>query len=531
MNHFVRAQVAWITLAAGTAAGQEAPSASLAAPAEGIGSITGKELGGHLRFLSSDLMKGRDTASPEIALASEYLAGHLLGFGAEPAGDVEDGKPTYFATFPLDFSTPKAEGTTLTLVVEKDGEKKEIEAKLFDDFIVMPRGVAGGEVSGSVVLAGPLTKPAEKEGDPPVAADPLEGLDAAGKWVLVVTPEGDASGRNRRGGGGPGSLISLREMAREKGALGVISVRAFSTENRPAAETMSFLRQFFDRPSMTLGEPSATPPVIMLENQVRDELNEKLKLSEAKPGDVAGLTARFHMNVDQQVKKERNVIGLFPGSDPEKKHEVVVYSAHYDHVGVGADGQIYNGSDDNGSGTSALLEIAEAFGEGQKPARTVAFLWVSGEEKGLLGSRWFADHVTLPEGYKIVADINMDMVSRNDSHQVSVTPSPEHPDHNSMVNQALEAAKAEDMELKFDADQFFGRTDSYNFAAKGIPIIFFFSGVHEDYHQPGDDFPKADLEKAGRIARMAYRLGWEVASAPGVPEKTKPAEKEGGEGR
>ena len=107
-----------------------------------------------------------------------------------------------------------------------------------------------------------------------------------------------------------------------------------------------------------------------------------------------------------------------PALTPEKKKEVVIFSAHYDHVGVDEQGLIFNGSDDNASGTSALLEIAEAFGDGPKPARSIAMLWVSGEEKGLLGSQWFADHISLPEGYKIVADINIDMVSRNNGKSI-----------------------------------------------------------------------------------------------------------------
>jgi Zn-dependent M28 family amino/carboxypeptidase len=151
----------------------------------------------------------------------------------------------------------------------------------------------------------------------------------------------------------------------------------------------------------------------------------------------------------------------------------------------------------------------------------VAFLWVSGEEKGLLGSQWFANHQTLPSGYKIVADINLDMVSRNDPKKIGLTPSPRHSQYNTLTPAAQTACKAEGMEAVFDADAFFGRTDSYNFSSKNIPVIFFFAGVHADYHRPTDDFEKADTEKAARVARAAYRLGWQIAQNKDAPQKIK----------
>ena len=261
-----------------------------------------------------------------------------------------------------------------------------------------------------------------------------------------------------------------------------------------------------------------------LADPIRDLLVGACGLTADSKGQVlggGGVRARFRFAATTETKEDRNVIGFFPGSDPEKKKEIVIFSAHYDHVGVDEKGEIFNGSDDNASGTSTLLEIAQAFGQGPRPARSVAFLWVSGEEKGLLGSQWFADHMNLPANHKIVADINLDMVSRNDPKKIGVTPSPKHGDYNSLVPAAQSSCRAEGIEVVFDADQFYRRTDSYSFASKGIPIIFFFSGIHADYHRPTDDIEKADLEKAARIARAAYRLGWQVAQGPEAPKKIK----------
>jgi Zn-dependent M28 family amino/carboxypeptidase len=245
--------------------------------------------------------------------------------------------------------------------------------------------------------------------------------------------------------------------------------------------------------------------------------------ADSKPHHIleGSVRVRFRFAARKESKHDRNVLGFFPGADAEKKKEVIIFSAHYDHVGVDEKGEIYNGSDDNASGTSTLLEIAEAFGQGPKPSRSVALLWVSGEEKGLLGSEWFADHLSLPADHKVVADVNLDMVSRNDPRKIGITPSPRHGQYNSLISAAQASCKAEGMEAVFDADQYYGRTDSYSFASKGIPVIFFFAGVHADYHRPTDDYEKADLDKAARVARVAYRLGWQIAQDREAPKKIK----------
>ncbi len=294
--------------------------------------------------------------------------------------------------------------------------------------------------------------------------------------------------------------------------------------HRPPSTAIPFsaANQGFGRSATTLGSAPASLPLLFLADPVRDLLESSVGLDAERKLTMPQhgiLRARFRFADHRVRKSDRNVLGFFPGADPAKRKEVVIFSAHYDHVGVNDQGEIFNGSDDNASGTSGLLEIAEAFGKTPRPPRSVAFLWVSGEEKGLLGSHWFADHPTLPVDSKIVADINLDMISRNDRKQISITPSPQHGQYNSLVPAALIACKAEGMEAVFDADQFFSRSDSSSFARKGIPVIFFFAGLHADYHRPTDDYDVADLEKATHVARAAFRLGWQIAQASDVPRK------------
>jgi hypothetical protein len=385
--------------------------------------------------------------------------------------------------------------------------------------------------------------------NPDQKVDDYDGLDVKNRFVLVLAGSPQASPREvatskegeptktaepaktkaqpagRIRGGMGGANFAKLDPALKRGALGVILVQPSTNPDarRAPAPPAGQALLGFGRPSMTLGPPAASIPMFTLAEPIRDLLFQAKGIDPAKPerGVLDGVRARFSFAARKELKDDRNVVGLFPGSDPEKKKEVVIFSAHYDHVGVNERGEIFNGSDDNASGTSALLEIAEALGDGPKPARSIAFLWVSGEEKGLLGSRWFSEHVSLPEGFKIVADINIDMVSRNDGKSIGVTPSERHPSHSNLATLAAESAKAEGLTIKYDSDQFFERTDSANFARKGIPVVFFFSGIHEDYHKSTDDVEKADFDKAARVARAAYRLGWQVAQAPDVPKKTK----------
>jgi len=497
--------------------------------------ITARELGGHMKFLASDLMRGRDTASPEIRLAAEYLATRLSAAGAEPSGDVEAGKTTYFQRFPLEVITALQEGTSLSLEIDRDGSKRAIPLQLGSDVTFMPTGITPGDVEAPVVFAGyGRSNPAEK-------VDDYEGIEVKNQFVLVLAgqppakpkegekaeekPAEPAKTKGRRGAGFGGANQVKLEPASKRGALGVIVARPTTGAAAKQAPAPAAGRPLpgFGRASMTLGSPPTSIPLFTLTDPARDRLFEAIGVASDKPDSrpLPGVRAKFTFAAKKELKDDRNVVGFFPGTDPEKKKEVVIYSAHYDHVGVDDKGVIFNGSDDNASGTSALLEIAEAFGDGPRPARSVAFLWVSGEEKGLYGSRWFSDHISLPADYKIVADINIDMVSRNDGKSIGVTPSTNHASHTSLATMAEESAKAEGLEVKYDADSFFNRTDSANFARKGIPVVFFFSGVHEDYHKSTDDVEKADFDKAARVARAAYRLGWQVAQAPDVPKKTK----------
>jgi hypothetical protein len=219
-----------------------------------------------------------------------------------------------------------------------------------------------------------------------------------------------------------------------------------------------------------------------------------------------------------------NVVAILQGTDPALRNTYVVFSAHMDHVGVGAPDargdSIYNGADDDASGTATVVELAEAFAAlALRPARSLIFLTVSGEEKGLLGSAWFADNPPVP-AEQIVANINIDMIGRNWPDTVAAIGL----GFSSLGPLALQTARQHPelgitvVDDAWPDERFFFRSDHFNFARKEIPAIFFFSGTHEDYHRPSDHADRIDTEKTARIARLLFHLGHAIATNPQPPE-------------
>jgi hypothetical protein len=216
-----------------------------------------------------------------------------------------------------------------------------------------------------------------------------------------------------------------------------------------------------------------------------------------------------------------NTVGILQGTDPGLRNEYVVYSAHMDHIGIspGRPDSINNGADDDASGTAGVVELAEAFSRpGARPKRSLIFLTVSGEEKGLWGSNYFGAHPPVPLT-QIVANINIDMIGRNWPDTI-VAIGKEHSD----LGATLERVNAAHRELGITAiddqwpdEQFYFRSDHYNFARRGVPILFFFNGVHEDYHAVTDSPDKINSEKEARILKLLFYLGQEIGNAPRRP--------------
>jgi hypothetical protein len=468
----------------------------------GAETITPTDLRARIGFLASDALRGRDTPSPGLEVAAAYLESEYRRLGLLPAG--EGG--TYYQRYPyLLLALDTASAHLGTVVDGKDNQMFAYGTDYYSDAVFADGSTEMGDARP--VYVGVLGERGLPAGDYHDAAPLVEVLGGYTRdWRIAVARAVGAA----RAAGARALLVSVdsdfpatqfRELAQRS--------LAASREIPEEGEIPVFYLTH-----------AAAQRIVARGGQVLD----RLTTSPAAPVALGGVEVHFAARARVlDPRRAPNVVALLPGSDPQLRDEYVVLSAHMDHVGVGRPvngDSIYNGADDDASGTSGILEVAEAFASlPQRPARSILFLHVSGEEKGLLGSRWFSDHPTVPLG-KIVANVNVDMIARNNPDTVVVIGK-----NYSSLGRTANAVQARHPELHltlsddiWPEERFFFRSDHFNFARKEIPAIFFFSGVHADYHKPSDEVEKIDADKAARIARMIFYTVQEIADAPTRPQ-------------
>jgi hypothetical protein len=462
--------------------------------------ITPGDVYARIEFLASDQMRGRDTPSPGLEIAANYLVSQYKLMGFEPGG--EGG--TFFQRYPYPLRRLNAEQASLDVASSAGTTRLAMGRDFFS-----AGGTAAPIAGAGLVWAGRGADAAMAEGS---MRGRIAVLALPGRFTRDWRLE-----RNR-----------LRSASQRAGASAVIYVMdpawtpdSVAKYGAPAV-----------RPSRSLGMDVAYPQLMVTHEAAGRvfqaaglSLDEQWRAAEGMTRAVplAGLTASASLPMEllDEVRAP-NVAAILRGSDPALRDEYVVLSAHMDHVGVGepVDGDsIYNGADDDASGTTGLLEVAQAFAAmGVRPRRSIVFLHVSGEEKGLIGSQWYSDHPTVPLG-QIVANVNVDMIGRNAADSVVVIGK----DYSTLgaLADRLDAAHPElNLTLSDDLwpqERFFFRSDHFNFARKEIPSIFFFSGVHADYHRPSDEVERIDADKATRISRMVLYLVNEIANDPQRP--------------
>ncbi|MFQ5631307.1 MAG: M28 family peptidase [bacterium] len=487
--------------------------------------ITAAQLRNHLTFIASDELEGRNTGSRGLKTAAKYIAAHLERWGVKPAGDDR----TYFQKIVLRKSTIDLAGTS----VEINGQRFSFGA----DFLAQPNTASA---SGKVVYAGHGWVIKSK------GINAYDSVDVKDKIVIVSEglPEGVSFRELRRSRGD--DVIRPSQYARANGAKGLITVPGFRTLTRwersrkRALERGSIVVEKFQSQSNE-GLPSITASASLVAALFSGEQHNGTAILRAatggdeiapfdlNPGKIVSITVAA--NITQEVTQ--NVVGEIEGKDGKLKNEFVAIGAHYDHVGVGrpvAGDAIYNGADDDGSGTVAVLAIAEAFATGSRPKRSILLVWHTGEERGLWGSRYFNEYPTVPHE-QIITQLNIDMIGRsrpdgdtNPANRNLAGPKEVYVIGSKMMSTELgeisEKVNNSFLKLNFnykyddpnDPQRFFFRSDHYNYARKGIPIIFYFTGVHQDYHRPSDHVEKIDFQKMEMIARTIYATGWELAN-------------------
>ncbi len=473
-------------------------TAQMAASANPTSVISPDAIYQHLSVIADDSMMGRDTPSAGLDMTAQYVADQFARLGLEPGG--EDG--TWFQRYPIYRTQLDTENSHVGFMI--DGTDTHLS--LTSDAARWFGGIPMEEVHGSTFVIGGTLDPEQ-----------IDELDLAGKVALVVI-----------------DFANLRQQHMQTGLRAIYNagpVAVVAVSNRSETEFTSRVdRQTRPRTSLQAEADGGTPAIVVRESAIADVaaaagLNlEKIRMSDGLvTQDLDDLT--IGVDIRQTVLDEAsapNTIGILEGSDPRLKNEYMVYSAHMDHIGIrsGQADSISNGADDDASGTVGILMLAEAFAKAEsRPLRSILFITVSGEEKGLWGSKYFANNPTVPVN-DMVANINIDMIGRNWPDTI-VAIGKEHSD----LGETLNRVNAEHSDLNMTAiddvwpeENFYGRSDHYNFAQKGVPILFFFNGVHDDYHEVSDEIDKIDTEKMSRLISLLYYLGKEIADTPERPQ-------------
>lgn len=461
------------------------------------GTITSGELREHLTKLASDEFLGRDTGKEGQKLAAAYLKEQFVkaGIPAVPAPDPAAIREGYYQPFDV------VEVRSGTISVVKDGRTYAYGKELvyFQEVLHTGRGV------NELIYVGDMAKPVK--------------LSVQGKAVLVDT---------RSMGTGPNALGVLRtrvDALRAAGASLVVVNMPTLPELMSAMHLSDTHMRLADNGSKEA--PKETPAqMILVDEPAMDQLlatTSMARLRRKKKARAIPVSFELEVKPGEQRLTAENVLAFIEGTD--KKDEIVVLTAHYDHIGV-QDGVVYNGADDDGTGTVAMIEMAQAFMQAKKaghgPRRSVLVMPVSGEEKGLLGSRYYSEHPVFPLA-NTVADINIDMIGRRDSAHATSAPyiyvigsdrlsSGLHRANEQANSLYTKLALDYTFNAESDPNRFYYRSDHYNFARKGVPSVFYFSGVHEDYHQPGDDVEKIDFDLLHQRTLLAFHTAWILAN-------------------
>jgi hypothetical protein len=543
-----------------------------AASRGGPSSFDVRDLREWLTYIASDELQGRATFSAGLGLAASYIENHLREWGVKPAGD----NGSYLQTV-LVLGVKSTSHSTVT--VEIGGERRTFA----EDAIRFPRNAGANQrlTLNRVEFLG-YGLDAVRANHVDYRAQDVKG--AAVVWLGSAGPAGlDQSltrllnGRNRYAtderlagaviGAGP-----VQRVGRGGGAAGAPAGQA-AGGGRGAIPTADFTtteRLDHVRPPSATGGDAFFEFLFSHAAVKYADLKKKAEAREPLPAfRLDGVTLTFDINTDYEIVRTRltqNVVGLVEGSDPELKQTYVVFGAHYDHVGyaegevaTGAEGprrngapgvvtagaendRIWNGADDDGSGTVTLMALARAYSLGPRPKRSMLFVWHAGEENGRWGSLYFVDHPTVNLD-RVVAQLNVDMIGRNrddkasESNTVYLVGSDRISSELDTIAQAANQSLPKPLHIDYelndpsDPEQVYIRSDHYSYASRGIPVIFFHNALHPDYHANTDEVSKILFDKMSRIAELIYATGMRLGNLDHAPVRDRKGARAGTSGK
>ena len=468
--------------------------------------VSGERMVRHIQFLASDKLQGRRTGTPAADEAAAYIAKEFKSYGLKPAS------PAGFLE-PFDFIAGVKLGAQNTFRVKDSTGERDL--KVVDEF--MPLGFSSAEIA-----EGDLAFLQYGISAPELQYDNYKDVDVKGKIVMIMrgSPDGDNPHGRFADFTQPGLEVQNKTLkAREKGARGIIFV---SEEKSFSDDRLSRLRHdlnFLD---------AGLPVVAISSNAAKAILGGQLPSQPTNS--LKKLTVRFKTDVVRINGKGANVAGVLKGSDPRLASEYVVIGAHYDHLGLGGpeslasqpEGEVHHGADDNASGTAGLLELARSLAaERVRPKRSIVFIAFSGEEMGLLGSSAYAKKPATQMA-STVAMLNMDMIGRLRKGSLfigGVGTSPAWKPLLDKLNQKSEAGadagngSGSRFQLSFGQDGF-GPSDHQSFYVRDVPVLFFFTGTHDDYHTPTDTADKINSEGQRQVVEFVREAAVAVADEP-----------------
>ena len=506
---------------------------------EGLKAIDIEDLQAHMKFLSSDELAGRATADSSILVAAEYIAGELQKLNIKTIDDNKD----YYQNYTLINSMYDWDRCRITI----RNEDREIPINT-GEFYLFPFPEGSVEITGEVVFGGyGISEPGQD-------FDEYSGVDVTDKVVIVMDGAPlDDEGNSRIENvsvSGYFRFFSKAMAAQRAGAKAVLYVYPPNSEYGGLLDEYPNFGSYITGSIKLKGDEGSgmnfmsgyTTKLIMADRNVAEHLlegsgttleslQEKID-EELKPVSftIPGISVTIRSAVTEKHLEVPNVVGFIEGSDPELKNEVIIYSAHFDHIGAKDEDNIFNGADDNASGSTAMLELAEAYSLlPVKPKRSIILLWVSGEEIGLFGSRYYSENPLISLDNTVV-NLNMDMIGRVKSEadtgaSIHMTTreslfvigghqSSELMEINNNVFEKQSLTPDYSLNDRDHPERLYYRSDHINFASKDVPVLFFSTGIHTDYHTVRDTYDKIDFDKLYAVTKLVFILGYEIANRP-----------------